>query len=176
MEDDFRGGFGEESRGAPQWHNHQQNGWETYRGNMPGENHIGHPMRDDEHNGFVSDTLLSSLFFFPDILLSHVLHQLSCIRHNGGQWNQNDGRYYDQNNHHQGGMGAMGAMGLGGAVGYALGSLGGGPGAYGHHGIGHGHGRGPGHHHGRGDFGPGPHGHNHYPRSPLDLCWSCLSR
>ena len=111
-----------------------------------------------------------------------MLHKLSSIRHNRDQWDQNEGRFYDQNNHHQVGMGGMGAMGLGGAVGYALGSLRGGPGAYGHHGhgIGHSHGRGHGRghdHHGPGDFGPGPpHGHHHYPRSPLELCWSCLSR
>ena len=64
MEDDFRGGFGEESRGAPQWHNHQQNGWETYRANMPDENHMSHQMRD----GFVFGILFSSIFYFAFLI------------------------------------------------------------------------------------------------------------
>jgi hypothetical protein len=54
-EDDFRGGFGEESRGNPLWHNPQQDGWETYRGN-PNEcgPHDRQPhMREMDPHGFV---------------------------------------------------------------------------------------------------------------------------
>jgi hypothetical protein len=41
MDDDFRGGFGEELRGSPQMYN--QNGWATHHGNQ----HEGHHNQPD---------------------------------------------------------------------------------------------------------------------------------
>lgn len=44
MEDDFRGGFGEELRGNPQMYN--QNGWATHNGNHHEGHHNQPDMRD----------------------------------------------------------------------------------------------------------------------------------
>ena len=57
-EDDFRGGFGEESRGNPLWHNTQQDGWETYRGNP----HEGGPHDRPPHGGMDPHGLVMTFF------------------------------------------------------------------------------------------------------------------
>ena len=98
-------------------------------------------------------------------MMTNIAEHYSLAEHSYGicrrEWNQNEGPHYGQN---QMGMGALGAAGMGGVLGYALGGMRGGPG-WPHH---------PPHHHGPGGFGPG-RGHHHGPRSPLDVCWSCLS-
>jgi hypothetical protein len=83
----------------------------------------------------------------------------------GGEWNQNEVPHGPPYNQNQMEMGALGAVGMGGVLGYALGGMSGGPGGFWPH------------RHGPGGFGPGPgRGHHHHgPRSPLDVCWSCLS-
>ena len=97
------------------------------------------------------------LHLSPFFLIS-IFYQLFYFRN---EWRRDN--YYNENRNNFG-MGTIGAAGAGGMLGYALGGMRGPDYGPHHHGPGHGPGGG-GYHH-------GPHD---YRRSPMEMCWSCIT-